>query len=135
MALIDALALCNLTVEIWWECAVRGAGRSRKTASMLVKLNDAATAIDPDVLMYALTHPSMFRRHAFAVGETDKTFRDEYGFKASGYYGYPADVQCGELIDADVIVGIPTNYDECVNQPERWVQHVMESVGVTFGES
>lgn len=123
LALINAMAVANMTVEVWVEITLTA--NTHGTFAHLIKLSDAADPIDSDRLMYALTHASLLRRLGFACLETHS--------RASGY-GLPTKPICAADIAADVVVGTVDVSNGQDWKGDGWITSVMRSVGVTFAD-
>jgi hypothetical protein len=132
-ALIEALACHNVSVELWSEMAggesftVKGG----KYVSILTKVKGASDALDLDHLMFAIGHPSMFRRLYFGASET--LLPSNLASRYLGFYYYPHVVTRGEEIGANVIVDgnqNPKRLTLMESDPEEWCKVTLRELGM-----
>jgi hypothetical protein len=132
-ALIDAVHKLGMGVEAYVEYPINDSGinaRDGKVYSSVVKLHDSQQMLDINNLMFALCHPSMFRRVQFSMLERSDWERAQYCVKNS--YGYPASLESAERLGADVACEmLQSGKDEYEgHQPVDWVMSTLSGLGV-----
>lgn len=132
-ALIDAVHKLGMGVEAYIEYAINDTGindRNGKVYSSVIKLHDSQQMLDINNLMFALCHPSMFRRVGFSMLERSDWERAQYCVKHS--YGYPAALESSVRLGADVSCEmLQSGKDEYEGQkPVDWVMSTLSGLGV-----
>jgi hypothetical protein len=80
-ALAECLTMVGYTLEVWGES-------HSGEISHTVRVKAAADALDADAMLYAMAHPSMFRRIMFSAEEHESTeIRKRNGIYDGGGYG------------------------------------------------
>ena len=83
---VDALETAGWRCEITQSCDIK-ASEGGKKASIRVILKQAEEPLDTDRLLFAIAHPSMFRRLMFRAMETfpelEPRFSDFYGYRSN----------------------------------------------------
>jgi len=121
-ALVDVLHKLGVGIELWVEMpTARDGVNVGAKYSQLVKMHDSSEMLDIDNLMYGMCHPSMLRRIGFALHEGSAWKHAKHTL--SHNYGYPANVQCAEIVGADVVVGLTQDADAggWQSNPVGWV--------------
>lgn len=132
-ALVDSIHKLGMGVEVYIEYPINDSGinsSSGKVYSSVVKLHDSQQMLDINNLMFALCHPSMFRRVQFSMLERSDWERAEYCVKNS--YGYPASLESAERLGADVACEmLQSGKDEYEgHKPVDWVMSTLSGLGV-----
>lgn len=124
VALVDALTKLQHSTEIWIETSFRNS-----TLTYLICVKKASQDLNIDTLMFAVAHPSAFRRINFGLQEgEDRKF--QVGDRHS--YGRPAGLLMGETVGANVelprlVWGEPTV------DGEVWIKNVLSKFGLLKG--
>lgn len=127
-ALVEILARCQTSAEIWIESSVSGNGGKY---SSLVKLAEAWEPLDINGLMFAIAHPSFVRRICFGAEEGEPMhIRSKFGFTEHGGYGMPITPQCANVVGADLTVGSPSEYGRNASFGADWVISKLEALGL-----
>lgn len=126
--LIDTLATLGLSVELVGETTVKIGDKGTHTT--LVTLHDAKEHMDINALAYAVAHPSMLRRLAFAVREMS-----EFGVKAISSHGHGKSVPItmAEELQADVVINRLEhggNSALMMSDPAGWVVSTIRGLGL-----
>ncbi len=123
VALIEALEKMQHGTEVWYETSFRG-----NPLTYLVKLKSAEDVLDVDMLMFAIAHPSAYRRINFAaqerVGENRK-FRVGEG----NCYGGPDGLKMGERVGAAIELERLVHGTE-IADGAVWVEKVLSDFGL-----
>lgn len=132
-ALVDSIHKLGMGVEVYIEYPINDSGinsSSGQVYSSVVKLHDSQQMLDINNLMFALCHPSMFRRVQFSMLERSDWERAEYCVKHS--YGYPASLESAERLGADVSCEmLQSGKDEYEgHKPVEWVMSTLSGLGV-----
>lgn len=86
--------------------------------------------INIDTLAFMFMHPAVLRRLLFALAECEeRVIRDKFGFKCSGGYGQPSDIQI--LTKGDVYIGVNDGLLRSDDEIEPYSMKVLESMGIT----
>ena len=88
VALIKCLELAGFRVEVWLRNGIADSYGQGSAYIFECMLKEASQPVDIDRIVFALAHPSSFRRIGFSIFEGDKEFMDAH----SSGYGYPAEV-------------------------------------------
>lgn len=130
VALADAMHKLGVGVEVWAEMptATKGVDVGDKY-SQLVRVHDSSETLDINNLMFAICHPSMLRRLGFALHEGSAWKHAKE--LTSRNYGYPANVQCKELVGADVVVGLTQDAaGSWKSSPVEWIMNTIRGLGL-----
>ena len=132
-ALIDAVHKLGMGVEAYVEYPINDSGindSNGKVYSSVIKLHDSQQMLDINNLMFALCHPSMFRRVQFSMLERSDWERAQYCVRSA--YGYPASLESSARLGADVSCEmLQSGKDEYEGlKPVDWVMSTLSGLGV-----
>lgn len=128
--LADAVHKLGMGVEVYVEMctATDGVDKGDKY-SQLIKVHDSSEYMDVNNLMFAMAHPSVLRRLGFSLHEL--TEWDHAKDTLACGYGYPAKVQCADLIGADVVMDLVQDAQgNWKKDPIGWVMSTLTGLGV-----
>ena len=99
VALIQCLELAGFRVEVSIKNGLASGYQQGASYIFQCVLKEASQPVDIDRIIFALAHPSAFRRIGFSIFEGDKEFMDAH----SSGYGYPA--ECPREMRGDIYIG------------------------------
>lgn len=139
-ALVDLIARCGRSVELYCENPVGYGNKSHGRHTLLVKVKPAEGYLDIDQILFAIAHPAFQRRLAFSAQDQEtEQIRNEYGFHTSGGYGGSAYISNMEPFMQDEIgaqVVVPTlsfsteYYFVNMNGMVRWIREQLKGLGL-----
>ena len=130
VGLIDTLHKLGVGVEVWIEMPTATDGvDSGDVNSQLVLLHDSGELLDVDNLMFGMCHPSMLRRVGFSCTEQSKWKHAKKVVRSC--YGYPNDVECASIVEADVIIDkVQDCKGNMLKNPCGWVMSTVSGLGL-----
>lgn len=132
LALAEALSMVGATVTIDTIMAASRVFGQAPKVTYVTTVKDGGETVDADRVMYALAHPSFFRRHGFSMfeSESDENVR-AMGWDNSGHcYGYPSDGTAELIGSYDVSVPrCATGREPFITDPAEWVIGQVRALG------
>lgn len=125
VALIDALEKMQHSAEVWLETSFRDS-----KLTYLVNLRRADQALNIDTLMFAIAHPSAYRRIGFAMQESEPR---EFKVGDGHSYGRPAGLKMGDVVNASIKLDRLVHGADIEFGPV-WVEKVLSDFGMIVGE-
>lgn len=127
IGLVDSLERMQHGTEIWYETSFRG-----NPLTYLVKLKSAEDVLDIDTLMFAIAHPSAYRRINFAAQERRGENR-KFQVGEGNSYGGPDGLHMGERVGASLELPRLKYGDETADGTV-WIQKVLSDFGLVRKE-
>ena len=127
VALVQCLELAGFRVEIALKNGLASSYGQGSSYIFQTVLKDAGQPIDIDRIVYALAHPSAFRRIGFSIFEGDQEFMDAH----SSGYGYPAEVP--KSMRGDIYIGsslLGGSQWDSAEATEEWILNELQRQGV-----
>lgn len=124
LALLEVLKLRGVSCEVWGETAIYTSGRG-SIHTTVTKLSDPMNPLDINELMFALGHPAMLRRMAFAVREMSAQWRN-----IGSTYGRTTTTRFATVYGADIrMERLESRANTMVSNPVDWVMQTIEGLG------
>lgn len=128
VALIELLETMGFACDVWLESTNAGGkiGAAVRSITDLIHVKTAGEPLDVDSLMYAIGHPSTFRRLLFRWWEGESaTVRSSFGFMSGGGYGSCGRAQMAEELGATVTLTQASHHNPETLNPENWVKEIV----------
>lgn len=123
IGLIDSLERMQHSTEIWYETSFGG-----NPLTYLVKLKSVEDMLDINTLMFAIAHPSAYRRINFAAQERRGENR-KFAVGEGNSYGSPDGLHMGERVGASLELPRLKHGDETADG-SVWIQKVLSDFGL-----
>jgi hypothetical protein len=136
VALVDTIHKLGVGLEVWFEVGISDSGVDKGNRyGFAVKIHSSEDPMDIDSIMFALAHPSMFRRGVFSAMEMSEKAKQMGATGAGGGYGWPCNLVSPTLRgDYDVVVEKlqrgTEKADALLADPVAWVLDTVEGLGI-----
>ncbi|TCO56780.1 hypothetical protein EV192_106255 [Actinocrispum wychmicini] len=131
VALVYALERIGIRTEVFTDSQSKGSKGTSETIRQVVKVKDAADALDPAMIMFTLAHPAFYRGLVMA-SKHEHPRRFHKPLKIGNTYGYPIDRLSNEVFPNECIIlkTVMRSDDRNVSDVEAFVVSHLKDLGL-----
>ncbi|TCO56894.1 hypothetical protein EV192_106369 [Actinocrispum wychmicini] len=131
VSLVYALERIGLRTELYTDAQAKSMGSGRETAREMVKIKDAADALDPAMVMFAYAHPA-FLRGMLLTAMHEHPARIQDSLKVGSAYGIPLKSLANDVFPEGCIIlsTVMRSGDHSVSNVEAFVVKHLKDLGL-----